>query len=154
MGKQLKEFFIDMKHWSLLLMNFILECMTQLLEACEIKLKAKNYCNDLLFDVCIAVNRRAPKSFGSFPINFCGSCRVVSRPQTAYRKTKCWKRYLFIYLSIYLLIYLFIYLFIYLSINYSWLTANEISVCNENSYVYTHANWRQLTNVEKMKIVN
>ena len=89
MGKQLKEFSIDMKHWSLLLMNFILECMTQLLEACEIKLKAKNYCNDLLFDVCIAVNRRAPKSFGSFPINFCESCLVVSRPQTAYRKTKC-----------------------------------------------------------------
>ena len=48
--------------------------------------------------------------------------------------------------------YLFIYLFIYLFFIYSWLTANEITVYNKNSYVYIHANnWRQLPNVEKMK---
>ena len=42
-------------------------------------------------------------------------------------------------------------LFIYLFFIYSWLTANEITVYNKNSYVYIHANWRQLPNVEKMK---
>ena len=35
---------------------------------------------------------------------------------------------------------LFIYLFIYLFCIHSWLTANEITVYNKNSYVYTHAN--------------
>ena len=43
---------------------------------------------------------------------------------------------------------LFIY---YLFFIYSWLTANEITVYNKNSYVYIHASWRQLSNVEKMK---
>ena len=46
---------------------------------------------------------------------------------------------------------LFIHLFI---LFYSWLIANEITVYNKNGYVYIHANWRQLPNVEKMKIVN
>ena len=44
----------------------------------------------------------------------------------------------------------FIYLFIF-SFFYIWLAANEITVYNKNSYVYIHANWRQLPNVEKMK---
>ena len=46
---------------------------------------------------------------------------------------------------------LFIHLFI---LFYSWLIANEITVYNKNGYLYIHANWRQLPNVEKMKIVN
>ena len=52
------------------------------------------------------------------------------------------------------MIYLFIYfiLFIYLFFIYSSLTDNEITVYNKNSYVYIYANWRQLPNVEKMKI--
>ena len=46
---------------------------------------------------------------------------------------------------------LFIHLFI---LFYSWLIANEITVYNKNGYLYIHANWRQLPNVEKMKIVD
>ena len=42
-------------------------------------------------------------------------------------------------------------LIIYLFFIYSWLTANEIIVYNKNSYVYIHANWRQLPNVKKMR---
>ena len=46
------------------------------------------------------------------------------------------------------------YLFISVLFIYSWLAANEITVYNKNTYVYIHANWLQLPNVEKKKIVN
>ena len=46
------------------------------------------------------------------------------------------------------------YLFISVLFIYSWLAANEITVYNKNTYVYIHANWRQLPKVEKKKIVN
>ena len=46
---------------------------------------------------------------------------------------------------------MYIYLFIYLFFICSWLTANEITAYNKNSYVYIHVNWCQLPNAEKIK---